>query len=164
MLAALAAAGTAHNIHSKMPQHDPEAWCGASLPRNVVQSTRTFVHGGRSHAVEVLQELPAVVAVRGFATAAECASLNEATDHWLSDAKNCLVRRRGLRGLRRQDADAARGPAQGGDLEGRELLTQYQGRQVQEATDLGIRCYRSYCVHADKTGPPSSSIESASSP
>ena len=46
MLAALAAAGTAHNIHSKMPQHDPEAWCGASLPRNVVQSTRTFVHGG----------------------------------------------------------------------------------------------------------------------
>lgn len=88
MLAALAAAGTAHNIHSKMPQHDPEAWCGASLPRNVVQSTRTFVHGGRSHEVEVLQELPAVVAVRGFATAAECASLNEATDHWLSDPRS----------------------------------------------------------------------------
>lgn len=34
--------------------------------------------------------------------------------------------------MRRQDADAARGPAQGGDLEGRELLAQYQGRQVQE--------------------------------
>ena len=72
----------AHNPLSKMPDA-PEAWCDASLPRNIVLESRTFLHGHTEYPVELLQEVPVVAAVRGFASESECADIVEMTNHWL---------------------------------------------------------------------------------
>jgi hypothetical protein len=71
-----------YNPLSQMPQDSAEAWCNSSLPRNVVIEARV-VHGHETHAVEVLQQTPLIVAVRNFATDAECAEINRMTEHWL---------------------------------------------------------------------------------
>ena len=76
-----------HNPQSTMPQHDADAWCNAALPRNVAVETRAFVHGASTYEVEVLQRVPVVVAVRGLASASECAEINRMTQHWLQEPR-----------------------------------------------------------------------------
>ena len=80
------AAALGYNHLSRMPT-DSSAWCNASIPRNVAFETRQFFDGKTSHTVEILQSVPVVAAVRGFASTSECAEVNRITDHWRSDPR-----------------------------------------------------------------------------
>ena len=77
----------AHNPLSTMPR-TAEAWCDPGKARDVVLARQQFRHESLEYEVEVMQHVPLVAAVRGFAGAAECAEINRMTAHWLEEPRS----------------------------------------------------------------------------
>lgn len=77
----LALSVVAHNPKSRMPQQDPTAWCNTPSTPIATQGFQDVL--GLRHEVQILQRVPVVAVVRGFATEAECAEMNVVGEHWL---------------------------------------------------------------------------------
>jgi len=88
MLLLAAATPLSYNHLSKMPQEDAKAWCNETITRNVVLDTISFVDGSSSFEVDILQRVPVIAAVRGFASGAECEEVNRMTEHWISHPRS----------------------------------------------------------------------------